>query len=402
MKRENIYKRILYGLILWVLVLGMTACGRKENTENESQQSESDANAVQEQYMIMVHDTKEESLCLRSLDTGLETYYTYGMPTQFKDKYGNICSTISFLPGQVVTIGETDSDGYLTEVMFSNKVWEYEKVRRFSIDEEKGIFTIADTKYSIRDKVMIFSNGKQIPFSYLSEDDVLTVIGMDKQILSIHVTTGHGTLSLRNTDVFQDSFLQLNKDVFALITGDMEMELPEGTYTLKVANDGWGGTKEIEIVRDETTEVDLDTLKGEGKKRGLISFEIDVENVEVYIDYKLIDHTKAIELTYGTHVLQIKAEGYDTWKKYLTVNSKEATLVIELTESEEVDDKTESDTTKETETNESESTQQANTETKESESTQQANTETKESESTQQANTETKESESTQQVNTEP
>ena len=81
------------------------------------------------------------------------------------------------------------------------------------------------------------------------------------------MTTGHGTLSLTNTTLFEGSYLQLNKDIFVLISDSMEMEIPEGSYTLKVANDGWGGTTEIEVVRGETTEVDLDTLKGEGKKR---------------------------------------------------------------------------------------------------------------------------------------
>jgi len=362
---------------LCILVFGVTACGRKEHTETETQHTQTDADIVQELYMITMHDTKEESLCLSSLDTGMEHYYVYGMSTRFKDKYGNISSSIAFTPGRVVTIGEVDNDECLTEVRISDEVWEYEKVRHFSVDEEKGIFTIADTKYSIRDKVMIFSNGKQIPFSFLSEDDVLTVVGKEKKILSINVTTGHGTLELSNTDVFQDSFLQLNTDIFALITGDMDMELPEGTYTLKVANDGWGGTKEIEILRNETTKVDLETMKGEGKKKGLISFDIDVEDVEVYIDYQLIDHTKAVELTYGTHVLQIKAEGYDPWKNYLSVNSEEATLVIELTEEEEKE--AESSQKEDASSSEAESEKKDNTETTESESETQNDTEATES-----------------------
>ena len=380
MKRENIYKRILYGLLLGVLILGLTACGRKEGTQLETEQSESqvaDANVL---YMITLHDTSEETLCLRELDTGVERYYAYGMLTQFKDKYGNICSSIAFVPGKVVTIGSVDKDGILSEIKVSDEVWEYEKVRRFSIDEEKGVFTIADTKYSIRDKVMIFSNGKQIPFSYLSEDDVLTVIGKEKKILSINVTTGHGTLALKNTDLFVDSFLQLDTDIFTLITGDMEMELPEGSYTLKVANDGWGGTTEIKITRDQTTEIDLDTLKGEGKKKGMVSFQIDVENVKVYIDHELIDHTQAVELTYGLHVLEIKADGYDTWKNYLSVNSQEATLVIELTEEEENTEKeSETESTKQ-EDSEAEDTNKAE-ETENSQSTQENATE-EETEST--------------------
>ena len=300
-------------------------------------------------------------MSLYSFSSGLEHHYEYGFSTQFKDKYGNYASASEFVPGRFVVIAPRDQDGYLTEVQLSDEVWEYEKVRRFQIDEEKGVFTIADTKYSIRDEVIIFSNGKQIDFSDISKDDILTVVGMEKRIMSIIVTTGHGTLSLKNTSLFEDSLLQLNNDIFAMITPDMELEVPEGEYTLKVANDGWGGSTKIEVVRGETTEVDLDTLKGEGKKKGLISFQIDVEEVEVWVDYQKIDHTQPVELTYGLHVLQVKADGYDTWKKYLSVNSEEATLIIELTESdsdeEETEEATEEETEKEAETEAVETTE---------------------------------------------
>ena len=310
----------------------LAGCGKGDEIETESEQTESEKSQEDQLFLILENDTLEESMRLYSFSSGMEYYYEYGFSTQFKDKYGNYASAAEFTSGRFVTIAPRDKDGYLTEVQLSDYVWEYEKVRRFQIDEAKGVFTIADTKYSIRDEVKVFSNGKEITFSDISKDDILTVVGIDKKIRSVIVTTGHGTLSLKNTTLFEDSFLQLNNNIFAMITPNLELEVPEGEYTLKVANDGWGGSTKIEILRGETTEIDLETLKGEGKKKGLISFKIDVEEVEVYVDYQRIDHTKPVELTYGLHVLQIEAEGYDTWKKYLSVNSEEATLIIELTE----------------------------------------------------------------------
>lgn len=321
-------------------VICLVGCSRKdENKEKdtEEQQSQLEIEDKQQLYMIMANDTMEEFLTLRSFDTGLELHYHYGFSTQFRDKYGTYTTATQFTPGRIVTIGTIDREGYLTEVQLSDQVWIREKVKHFSIDEEKGIFTIAGIKYSIRDGAYIFSDSERISFSAISQDDVLTVVGVDKKILSVVVTTGHGTLSFSNTDLFENSFLQLNEDIFAMITKDMSMEVPEGIYTLTVANNGWGSSTEIEIKRGETTEVDLDTLKGEGPKRGLISFRIDVEDVEVYIDYELIDHTQPVELTYGTHILEIKADGYNTWKKYLSVNSEEATVIIELEEDEEAE-----------------------------------------------------------------
>ncbi len=354
MRKISIHKKILYVAMVLMTVVCFTGCtvAKVENTETQETETEKDPKDYL--FLIVEHDTQEESLTLYSSASGLEHYYEYGFATEFKDKYGNYASASEFTEGRFVTIAPRDKDGYLTEVKLSDLVWEYEKVRRFQIDEEKGVFTIADTKYSIQDEVRLFSNGKEITFADIYEDDILTVVGMDKKILSVIVTTGHGTLSLKNTATFEDSFLQLGKDIFAMITPDMELEVPEGTYTLKVAKDGWGGTSEIEILRGETTEVDLDTLKGEGKKKGLVSFDIDVENVEVYVDYQLIDHTQPIELAYGTHVLKVEAEGYDSWKKYLSVNSPDATLIIEL---EEENSESETESESENEETESESTE---------------------------------------------
>lgn len=361
MRKMNLQRIILYWLILMMTALCLAGCALGKPQETESQQTESEELPKEELFLIVEHDMQEESMCVHSLVTGQLYYYEYGFSTRFKDKYGSMTPAVGFTSGRVVTIAPRDKDGYLTEVQLSDAVWEYEKVRRFQIDEDKEIFTIADTKYSIQDEVKIFSNGKEIGFSDISNEDILTVIGRDRKILSIVVTTGHGTLSLKNTELFEDSFLQLNSNIFAMITPDMQMEVPEGVYTLKVANDGWGGSAQIEVVRGKTTEIDLDTLKGEGKKRGLVSFEVNAEDVKVYVDYQLIDHTKPIELVYGIHVLKVEAEGYDAWKKYLSVNSEEATLIIELTEDEEDSKEENSETEKETQETEKDGTESLET-----------------------------------------
>ena len=353
MKKKNIRQLILYGLCLILISMCVVSCGKnmagKDDANSQTGENTEDIHTEEDSlFLIVENDMAEESLVLYSYDTGFEHYYEYSFSTKFKDKYGNFSPAAEFTAGRVVTIGERDSDGYLTELQLSDEVWEYEKIHRFSLDEAKGIFTIADTKYSIRERVYVFSNGERIALTDLSDEDILTVVGNGKKILSVVVTTGHGKLALRNTELFENSFLQLNNDIFALISDSMEMELPEGIYTLKVANDGWGGTTEIEIVRGETTEIDLDTLKGEGKKKGLVTFQINVEDVKVYIDREKVDHMQAVEVTYGTHLLEIKADGYDAWKKYLFVNSAEAVIEIELTEEAE-EENTEEDTEEDTE-----------------------------------------------------
>ena len=148
--------------------------------------------------------------------------------------------------------------------------------------------------------------------------------------MSISVTTGHGTLQLSNTSLFEGSFLQLGDRIFAEITKDMSLDVPEGSYTLAVANNGWGDSTDIEIKRGEITKVNLNDLKGEGPKKSRILFEVDVQSAKIYVDDSEIDYTSPVEITYGKHRLKVTADGYDTWTRTLYVNSKEATIQITI------------------------------------------------------------------------
>jgi len=351
---RKLQKKLLYVGMLMLVIACLAGCAESKVENEGTEDTQTEVEAEPSIYLIKRNDVLEEKLTLYSYETGLDYAYTYDSMTQFKNKYGDYISSSAFVAGKIVEIGDRDTNGCLKEIKLTDQVWEYEGVKRFSFDSERGVFSIADTNYSIREQYFIFSNGERINTAQISENDVLTVIGKDTKILSMIVTTGHGTLSLINTELFEGSFLQLNNNIFTMITQNMDMEVEEGVYVLTVANDGWGGTKEIEIVRGETTEVDLEELKGEGKKKGIIHFDIEIEDVSVYVDRELIDHNEGVELTYGMHQIKIEAAGYSDWKKYLVVNSPEATIEIELendkdskpkVEEKESEEMTEEDTT---------------------------------------------------------
>ena len=216
------------------MLICLMGCGKGNGEDTESQKTESQENAQESQYLILEHDMQAEAIGLYSYSNGKEYRFDYGFSTEFKDKYGNYASSAEFIPGRVVTIAPKDKDNYLTQVQLSHEVWEYEKVHRFTIDEERGVLTIADTKYSIREEVKIFSDGEEVTFGDVSEDDILTVVGTGRKVMSIIITTGHGTLSLKNTELFEDSFLQLNSNIFAMITLSYSIVISESIAKIKL------------------------------------------------------------------------------------------------------------------------------------------------------------------------
>lgn len=347
------YEKKIKKLAIIIMLILLSGCGNNgkgtvtgtnyyypEQTEKETQKevaAESiKAEFSNEYYMIIVNNMATEHLLLKHMSSGKLQTYMYSLTTNFKDKYGNSTSVSYFEPGRIITIGEEDSKGRIKSAQVSDEVWEYEDVVRFEVDEERGIFQIADTKYYFDKNVYVISAENIIKISDIKEDDELRVIGKNKEIVSVVVTTGQGTIALKNTELFEDSFIQIGNKIFAEITGEMELEVPEGTYTITVANKGYGGSKEYKIERGRSTVVDLNDLKGDGPKIGVISFVIGTtdenEDAEVtfMVDGEEVDFEEPVELTYGIHSIAAESFGYESYHKKLFVNSESAMIVIAL------------------------------------------------------------------------
>ena len=338
-----------------MLVLSLAACGKQDTddgvkkfynsmndtTEAVGESTQSGLKAAAEENgksikkssdILIVSDinSANETIRVYNYSTGVQYQYYYGLTTGFFDKYGNHMSVSDIHQGDVIDISGADSDGKAKRIQKSDKVWTNDTVTNFSVDKDKRIFKIGGSSYRLGERTMIFSGSDVIDTDSLTAQDKLAVVGIDKDIVSISVTTGHGTLQLSNTSLFEGSFLQLGDRIFAEITKDMSLDVPEGSYTLAVANNGWGDSTDIEIKRGEITKVNLNDLKGEGPKKSRILFEVDVQSAKIYVDDSEIDYTSPVEITYGKHRLKVTADGYDTWTRTLYVNSKEATIQITI------------------------------------------------------------------------
>lgn len=305
-----------------------TDSGQGETSETEMAKTEEQIGT--DQFMITGNDMQSGCLILEQIVSGKQYMYYYSLTTSFLDKYGNRAAVSEFEPGRVVVLGSKDSQGRVMQIQISDQVWEYPNVTKYSVDEERGIFQIAGNRYSYDDTLYVNSDGNPQRLSDLNSMDTLRIIGVGTKILSVSVTTGHGILAISNTELFEGSFIQIGNKIFSEITGDMKLEVPEGTYTVAVANNGYGGDTEVEIKRGQTVQLDLDTLKGEGPKYGNILFAVDVANAIVQIDGNPVDYNEIVPLRYGAHSLTVTADSYETYSKNLYVNSEEATVIIRM------------------------------------------------------------------------
>lgn len=388
MGKTNKLQIITYSLLL-VLLLAMTGCGKQDTLGNgtyfhhsiaeQTQQVEvtEDTDEEEDLYLIVAVDQIEETLRLYRYANGMEYRYYYGTGTRFYNEYGSRTTIASFMQGMLISIGNVNPEGILCDAEISDKAWVYENVHRFSVSAQQKIIQIADTKYRFDDSTYVFSGEERVSMEQIAQGDILTVVGVDKDILSVRITTAQGTLELKNTELFEGSFLQLGNRIFTEITPNLTMQVAEGTYELIVANNGWGGSTEVTITRGQTTTIDLNKLKGKGPQTGKVRFLIDVGDAVLLIDGEEVDYSDLVKLTYGQHTLAVYADGYDVWRRKLYVNSKKSTIIINLKDEQ---DATETSVTDEAQST-TDDTSAGESSSSEAESTQSGSSETQSSES---------------------
>lgn len=347
-------KHWLLALVIFTVFVALSGCGRKDDGPVSMKGYASGVEAATEEvtqaeesslYTVSGVDTTLSTMTFLNIDTGRYEQYSYTDGTIFKDRHGSLISAASMVSGKVVTLTLRDKDLILEKVEQSADAWEMDDIGKFSYNEEDKIFTIGDTKYSYNEELQVFSGDAAIELSAVTGQDTLRIQGIDRKVLSVSVTTGHGVIQLVNTQALEGGWLSLNHKNYYKITENMQLEVPEGTYELTVAGNGYGGSTEVAVTRNEQTSVDVDSIKGEDPKYCTLTFAVDVAGALMYIDGSQVDYTQPLQLQYGIHSIQITADGYDTWSKRLYVNSPEAQIEIALS-----DDDTGSTETESTET----------------------------------------------------
>ncbi len=297
--------------------------------ERESSLPEEAKPAEDTLYLLLSADTVNSALHVRNLETGGESDVFYSGATVFSDKYGTMVSLAQIHCGDAVTLAFFDS-GILSDVRLTDRTWTEKDASDYTIDLDRMIFTLHGSNYRLKNDIPVYTDGRNTGLYSIQEGDRLDVTGLDKDILSMNIVTGTGTIALHNIGVFLGGWLNLDNAQYLMITENMEIPASEGTHVLTVANDGWGDSTVVAVKRGQSVSVDLSALKGEGPKYCALRVIPDVEGATVYLDGKKTDFTESEQVRYGLHTLTITAEGYEDWQSRLLVNSPSAEIEIPL------------------------------------------------------------------------
>lgn len=283
--------------------------------------------------IVIAKQEKQKKITFLNLEKKKNYTLNYDGITKFMDKYGTQISVSQLQEGEMVDIQFLKDEKLLSNLIVSSDIWTLNDVSKFELDLAAGRMKIMNEYYTLEDSTVVISDGKQVEFLDIHEQDILQIKGNDHKIYSITIQEGHGYLRLENAEYFYGGWIEVGQKVIRKIEEDMLLTVPEGNYEVYLSHNGIAGTKETKIKRGQETLLDVGDLKKEELiKYGNLIVTVDPVNAQVLIDGKAVDTSRIIKASYGLHQIMAKAEGYDTVIQYIRVTEENANVAITLDE----------------------------------------------------------------------
>ncbi len=335
MRLKSTIKRIIMGVMALAALILVCGCNgsQKPNDEFVSDTPAEVVNQINYIYddtaILIKVETDSSSLKFQNLETGLRYTLTYDGTTTMYDRYGAVVSANQLSTGGIYNINFNSDSKKLLSMSFDNSFSVDTHIDNFEINDLQTKISYMGDKYTIDDYAVVLSGNDSLDLIELQEGDEITAYTKDHRLYSIAVDKGHGYLRLINDTYFVDGFIEVGNSIIHKITEGMVLTVPEGSYTVRLTNDGAEGVKSVTIGRGQEVTLDLSDIEVE-IKYGTIFFVTEPEGATVYIDGEKVSTTEGVELEYGVHQVITRADGYVTKSNYINVGSASASIVLSL------------------------------------------------------------------------
>ena len=288
--------------------------------------------------VVLSTDLTNKAVSLVNMDTGKQYTLYYDGTTYVKDKYDGPMTISQIKAGDVVDVTFLKGKKKLASIKRSPEAWIFDDLDNYDLAGVNRTASIGSLTYALPDEAVVLSEGRRVEKEEVMAQDVVTISGIDHKIYSVKVDKGHGYLRLKNDQPLLGGWIEVGNSVIRQITEDMLLVVPEGSYQVVLSNNGVGCVKEITVERNKEVVLDVGDVEIAEDKTGMILFNVTPETASVNVDGKPVDISKAVEMRYGIHQVQVEASGYDTLTKYIQVGSEYATISFTLEESRKKND----------------------------------------------------------------
>lgn len=381
-KRSDIFPFLLFGavfIILIVIVLSVTAQNpsKKTYSPNTGQTMEGEGKEDGSPMLAVLKeiDTGAGTMTLTDTGNGQDIILSYSGAADIIDKYEKVIAASQLNPGEMVDAYYNKNTSVLSKLQISNRAWEYKGVVNWSLNESENSFMITNSNYRLPENPVVLKDGQKFTLSDLDAEDELVVKGYDREVWSILVTKGHGTIRFEEYEDFIGGTVYIGNREILPIVSDMTVTIREGSYDIIMEKGSFKGVKKLTVLPFEESILNMGEFKLPPVEKGKVTFHITPEGADLYINDMLTDYSKALELEYGEYTMRVALGGYMNYTGKLEVSGTSKTVSIDLAESKgqtKEDGKTEDDGNKDK--NDTGSQQEGNTKDGDSDNTGKGNT----------------------------
>lgn len=342
--RKIMFPFLLVGaffIILIVMVLTVTAQNSSKktfsgNTAQSGDNTEEDRDAPVLAVLKEI-DTGADTMTLTDTENGQDLILNYTGATNIIDKYEKIIAASQLNVGEMVDAYYDRNTSMLTKLQISNQAWEYKGVVNWSYDSTQSSFTISGSKYKMPEEPVIIKDGQFLTLKDLDSKDELVVKGYDREVWSVLVTKGHGTIRFEDYDDFIGGTVYIGNQEILPIVSDMSVTVKEGSYEITMEKGSFKGTKKLEVRPFKEAVLNMGEFKLPPVQKCTVKFNITPEGADLYINDELTDYSKAVELEYGEYIIKVALGGYMNYTGKLEVSGTSKTVSIDLAESQSQD-----------------------------------------------------------------
>lgn len=331
MKRR--YGSLLCLLMTVSLLVSLTGCSFP------FQEKKTDATAVPEAAtksvtgIVIENNTNLSQIQVRELDTDIICTLEYVSTSEILDKYQSEREGDGIALGEILQVTYRTDNAKIVSATVPEGVWEYQEVKKFTFNQDENMLTVAGKKYQYTDMTYCGSDTGEVQAMEFNNQDLLTIRGIGIHAYSVVRTQGHGYIRFANYDDFIGGIAQVgDQGLMAQIGENMLITAPEGIHRVTLFKNGRAAAKTVEVASDRETIVDYSDYKAEAGNIGEVTFQIEPEGAELYLNGTAVDYSSPITLNYGKYRVGVTLSGYENYTGILTVEEASKVLPIKLVE----------------------------------------------------------------------
>lgn len=299
----------------------MTACGNKVTVPTYDETVEP-AQDVSMFAVVCNVDDVNEKITVRQVGNDTEKELSYNGGTDVRDTYDQVMPMTQVQLGSMVDLVYDASRDKLESLYMSKNesIQRLEGVEGAVVDPVENTIRTKGTTYHMNPAACAFSDNTEIGLNEICSEDKITLWLYNNMVYAIYVELGHGYVRLSDYASYIGGMVEIGYDVIVPVTEDMLLTVREGIYTLRIAKGEDSGTKEVEVVKNQETDLSLADIAIEPKQTGSILFKVTPADAAVYIDKRRVNTEGAVEVTFGKHKIDIIADGYESYSASFNVN----------------------------------------------------------------------------------